>query len=823
MEYIAHIREKDGKIQTVKEHLKEVKEGCEQLGGKIGASHLAGLAGWLHDLGKNTTAFKNYIQLAVAAANDEDASKAPKRGSVDHSTAGGRLVYRRYHKKSTKNTDKMAAEWIANCIISHHQGLRDFIDPSKTSPFLKRVDEKKEVDIEQGYEQANAVFFEQHTEAELDSYFAKAAAELEQLIKVMQKYKLPRITCSLLIKYIFSCLIDADRTNSRQFEEEEAAEPAEDHGPFFKRSYESLMKKLDEMDEAEDADHPINRLRREMSLQCDAFALRPSGIYTLSIPTGGGKTLASLRYALKHAIETGKQRIIYIVPYTTIIEQNAQEIRDILQEHDMILEHHSNVIEEPDPPENPAEAEAYDIRRKKIKLAKDTWDRPIIFTTMVQFLNTFYAKGTRNVRRLHQLSNAVIIFDEVQSVPIKCISLFNAALNFLLAFGRSSLLLCTATQPALDGVKHRMQLKEDAEMIENLDEVGRSFKRVEVVDRTTPSGWKADELADFVLDRMDEIDSTLVILNTKSAVRKLFTELEKRQISGDCDARLFHLSTNMCAAHRKDVLKELKRALASEVKDRVICVSTQLIEAGVNISFECVVRSLAGLDSIAQAAGRCNRHGKDAIRNVYIIKSADEVLTHLKEISIGAGETQRILNEMKAEPERYGGELLSKAAMQAYFSYYYALIEDDMQYHVQKLDQNIFELLEQNKNYAAGYKGKHGKLPELISFSALATAEQYFEVISNAARTVLVPYNEEARELILDLNGELKAGELGVLLRKLQPYVVNIYENEFRKLDKNGDIQPLLNGEVLALSETAYSKKFGVETDGEGEFSPVII
>ncbi|WP_327204916.1 CRISPR-associated helicase Cas3' [Paenibacillus sp. Leaf72] len=819
--YIAHIREKDGKIQTVKEHLIEVKEGCEQLGGKIGASHLAGLAGWLHDLGKNTTAFKNYIQLAVAAANDGD-TRAPKRGSVDHSTAGGRLVYRRYHKKSTKNTDKMAAEWIANCIISHHQGLRDFIDPGKTSPFLKRVDEKKEADIEQGYEQANAVFFEQHTEAEMDAYFANAAAELEQLIAVMQKYKLPRITCSLLIKYIFSCLIDADRTNSRQFEEEEAAEAAEDHAPFFKRSYKALMKKLDEMDEAEDADHPINRLRREMSLQCDTFALRPSGIYTLSIPTGGGKTLASLRYALKHAIETGKQRIIYIVPYTTIIEQNAQEIRDILQEHDMILEHHSNVIEESDPPEKVEEAEAYDIRRKKIKLAKDTWDRPIIFTTMVQFLNTFYAKGTRNVRRLHQLSNAVIIFDEVQSVPIKCISLFNAALNFLHAFGRSSLLLCTATQPALDGVKHRLQLKEDAEMIENLDEVGRSFKRVEVVDRTTPSGWKAEELADFVLDRMDEIDSTLVILNTKSAVRKLFAELEKRQISGDCDARLFHLSTNMCAAHRKDVLKELIKALAAEEKERVICVSTQLIEAGVDISFECVVRSLAGLDSIAQAAGRCNRHGKEAIRNVYIIKSADEVLTHLKEISIGAEQTQRILNEMKENLKLYGGELLSKAAMQAYFSYYYALIQDDMQYHIQKLNQNIFELLELNKGYADGYLGKNGKAPELTSFSALATAEQYFEVISNVARTVLVPYNEEARELILDLNGDLKAGELGVLLRKLQPYVVNIYDHEFRKLDKNGDIQPLLHGEVLALSETAYSKQFGVETDGDGEMSLAI-
>ncbi|MEK3850744.1 MULTISPECIES: CRISPR-associated helicase/endonuclease Cas3 [Paenibacillus] len=806
MKYIAHIRQKDGRIQTVRDHLQEVKESCEHYGGKIGVGHLAGLAGWLHDLGKNTNEFKTYIQGAVA---NPDAPS--RRGSVDHSTAGGKLLFDRYHHSSSIH-DKVTAEWIGNCIISHHQGLRDFIDPELNSPFFKRVSK----DLEE-FEQTVSEFFENVPQHELDQYFSEAKKELEHYLGLIKQHKLPSIAASLLMKYIFSCLIDADRTNTRQFEEGEEPEQPLDSHSFFKRSYDALTNMLETLENDSDSEEPINRLRREMSRQCEAFALRPSGIYTLSIPTGGGKTLASLRYALKHAMTFNKDRIIYIVPYTTIIEQNAAEIRGILQEDDMILEHHSNVIEGEDELEN----EDYDVHQKKIKLARDTWDRPIVFTTMVQFLNTFYAKGTRNVRRLHQLSNSVIIFDEVQSVPVKCISLFNAALNFLHIMGDSSLLLCTATQPALDFVKHKLHFSDQAEIIENMDEVGKSFKRVEVVNRTTTLGWRAEELADFVQEQMEEVNSLLVILNTKMAVRKLFDQLTQREGLGEGGARLFHLSTNMCAAHRKDVLSELKQAL--EANERVICVSTQLIEAGVNISFECVVRSLSGLDSIAQAAGRCNRHGKDKLRYVYIIKSADENLSRLPEIQIGREQTERILNEFEQNPQRFDYDLLSASAMKAYFEYYYHNIKEEMDYPVSKLEKNLFELLSANKDYYGAYKKKWGKNPEILSRPSIATAEQYFEVISNKATSVLVPYNDEAKELILAFNGELGSWELGGLLRKLQPYVVNIYDYELKKLEKNGDLYPLLHGHVLALRETAYSGQFGVGSEGEGEWSMAMI
>ncbi|MGG4034132.1 CRISPR-associated helicase Cas3' [Paenibacillus cisolokensis] len=808
MDYIAHIREKDGKIQTTTEHSIEVKQACEDSGSKIGLRYLAGLSGWLHDMGKNTLSFKSYIE--EAAANPDN---PPRRGSVDHSTAGGKLLYDRFHRGAKTSLDKLTAECVANCIISHHQGLRDFLDPQSSSPFLDRVANKELPD----YEQAKAVFLRSVGDAEFEQYFAEARKELAEVLERIQKHALPPIVFSLVMKYIFSCLIDADRTNTRQFEEDEAPEAPFDSTAFFNRCYDLLMKKIRGFDRDRNASHPINRLRREMSDQCEAFALeRPSGIYTLSIPTGGGKTLASLRYAIKHAIATGKERIVYIVPYTTIIEQNAAEIRDILQEHDLILEHHSNVVEEIG-----EETEDYDVRKKKIRLARDNWDRPIIFTTMVQFLNTFYAKGTRNIRRMHRLVNSVLIFDEVQSVPLKSISLFNAALNFLHFFGRSSVVLCTATQPALDYVKHHLRLSERPEMIGSLDKVAQRFKRVEIEDRTEPEGWGAERLAEFVGERLEEVRSVLVILNTKTAVRKLFDRLAKDPRTGESGTRLFHLSTNMCAAHRKNVLAEMIAAL--EAEERVVCVSTQLIEAGVDISFECVIRSLAGLDSIAQAAGRCNRHGKDAIRKVYIVKSADEVLTRLPEMKTGAQITERLLYEFRQSPERFGHELLSAAAMNAYFRYFFHQMKEEMDYPIPQLDHKMFDLLSANKMYYEAYKNKHGRAPEILSRSSFATAERYFEAIGNAAASVLVPYNEDAESLILDLNGELDSRKLGDLLRKAQKYVVNIYDHEMRKLIRNEDVYPLLHGHVLALRKVAYSDLAGVETDGEGEWETAVI
>ncbi|WP_144938951.1 CRISPR-associated helicase Cas3' [Paenibacillus sp. 32O-W] len=812
MGYIAHIRESDGAIQTVQTHLEEVSKLSERFGGKIGVKHLAGLAGLLHDLGKNSEAFKDYIQEAVANPNHP-----PQRGSVDHSTAGGKLIYQQFHAGARSALEQLTAEWISMCILSHHGGLRDFISPDLSSPYLERVKQKEIPE----FEHAIATFFQQQMgPAELESYFNQAVREAETIIKYRQQHKLKPITFSFIQKYIFSCLIDADRTNTRTFEEnEEQAERSLDSASFFRECYTALMETIVSFREGKDSEHPIHRLRSEMSDQCEQFASKPSGIYTLSIPTGGGKTLASLRYALKHAIEYGKDRIIYIVPYTTIIEQNAEQIRKILKNDLNIIEHHSNVIEEH---EDGSGDEAYDLKKKKLKLAKDNWESQIIFTTMVQFLNVFYSRGTRNVRRLHNLANSVLIFDEVQSVPVKCISLFNEALNFLSSFGRSSIVLCTATQPALDYVENKLKIPTNSEMVQDLKRVSESFKRVNIVDKTTTEGYNASELKKFILTEMEKVDSLLVILNTKTAVRKLYEELNDKAERKQHSYKLFHLSTSMCPAHRKKVLENVKRQLETDGQ-RVICISTQLIEAGVDISFQCVMRSLAGLDSIAQAAGRCNRHGKDKIRNVYVIKSSDEELSKLKEIRIGAEKTARILEEFARRPEVFGNDLLSPEAMKKYFEYYYHDIEGELDYWIPNIRQNAFDLLDLNKDYSSGLQRKSGMNVRLVSKQSFATVEKYFQVIDQPTTSVLVPYNDEAKEIIADLNGELDSGQLTSLLRRAQQYVINLYTHELKQLDQAQNIDVLLHGNVYALKEVAYTDEMGLDLKGEGVWSPEII
>ncbi|WP_322907666.1 CRISPR-associated helicase Cas3' [Paenibacillus campi] len=829
MDYIAHIRKHDKQIQTVDDHLREVKQLCEHYGAKIGVVHLAGLSGWLHDLGKNTIRFYDYIQAAVF-----DPEHAPSKGSVDHSTAGGKLLYDRYVQQQGISARSVAAEWIGNCIISHHQGLRNFVDGEQTSPYLDRVqwskrDEQKRWQLQQDYEQACRVFWERESVDTFDHYVTQAANEfasvMEKIHHSLQVQHRP-IVEALTTKYIFSCLIDADRHNSRLFEEGKPSAPTDEleiAQSFFQRAYDHLLAHLAKLEQTAKAGEPINRLRREMSRQCEQFAAKPSNVYTLSIPTGGGKTLASLRYGLRHALDHGKERIIYIVPYTTIIEQNAQEIRKLLPEadRDLILEHHSNVVDEIDP-----QHDDVDEQQQRIRLARDYWDRPIIFTTMVQFLNTFYAKGTRNTRRLHRLANAVLIFDEVQAVPIKCISLFNMALNFLQTIGRSSIVLCTATQPALDVVENPITLPPDSEIVSNLAEVNTSFKRVEIIDRTTVSGWDASEISDFVGECMEQANSCLIILNTKIAVRRLYDQLKQTYAEQGRQVALFHLSTNMCAAHRKEMLEKMKKKLEASRKhpqhsEQVICVSTQLIEAGVDISFECVIRSLAGLDSIAQAAGRCNRHGEDRLRQVYIIRAQDEVLSRLPEIRIGGEQTNRILDEIRRGVAQ-DVEILSPANLRMYFQYYYQQIKNDMDYTVNKLEQSLFTLMNSNADYVGAYVNKHGVKFPLYSKASFATVEQYFEVIDSKTYSIIAPYNENARELIADLMGERRRIDLGAVFRELQQYMVNVYDQAFKKLSDEGYIKPVFEGQVLILLENAYSDEYGIDLEGTADLSVLI-
>ncbi|WP_281889853.1 CRISPR-associated helicase Cas3' [Paenibacillus sp. YYML68] len=801
MEYIAHIRERDEKIQTVEEHLIGVKKLAESYGDKLGIKHIAGLAGMLHDMGKYTNEFRAYILEAV---NNPDAP--PKRGSVDHSTAGGKLLYQLYHTGAPSRLEWILAEVVGNAILSHHSYLHDFLNQEQESPYLKRV--LKDQNQLPEYERSKELFFDKViSEADFQQYVIRAIAELDAFLKTpftgSGEQKLMFLT-----KLVFSMLIDADRTDTRIFEDNTSREPEQDRTQLFTMYYEKLMVELNKLNSQQTSNERINELRREMSNRCDQFAEESPGIYTLSIPTGGGKTFASLRYALKHAKRYGKRQIFYIVPFTTIIEQNAREVREILDDDVHILEHHSNVIE--DVNDDDEHQDGIINTQHKLKLAKDNWDCPIVFTTMVQFLNVFFAKGSRNIRRLHRLCESVIIFDEVQKVPVPCVSLFNQALNFLKVYGRSTLILCTATQPRLDDVEHKLDLNANHEMIQDLDRIIEAFKRVEIVDQATDGSIDSERLAQFVFEKLEEVQSILVILNTKTVVRRLYLLMKEGDIP------IYHLSTSMCAAHRNYILGQVKERL--ERKEKVICVSTQLIEAGVDVSFNCVIRSLAGLDSIAQAAGRCNRHGKEAVQQVYVIDHSEENLKQLREIQVGKKLTTQILLDLRRDQKLHGGHLLSVQAMNKYFMEFYEEFSSSLNYYVPKLEKDMTDLLTSNRkqsSYNQAYEHSKGEKLPLIIVNSYRMAAEHFQVIEDYTTSVIVPYGEEGREIIAQLNGRDSIDSLSKVLRKAQQYSINLSPYEKERLERNDGLVYLLDGKVCVLKETAYNQEYGVDLDND--------
>ncbi|WP_214851037.1 CRISPR-associated helicase Cas3' [Exiguobacterium sp. s193] len=763
MRYIAHVRSTDAEIQEVTTHLLEARELAENWGKDVGLMHVCGIAGLLHDMGKLSDEFQTYIRKATSG-------ERVRRGEVDHATAGGRLLFERLKGER----GQLLAEMVANAILSHHGNLQDYY-LEEESPFLQRV-ERKELP---SYETCRKRFFQVVIdEQEFDRYVEQAVDELYSWI-LREGRSTARV--SLATKYIFSVLLDADRTNTREFEQGTTTATTQVDFEELKRRLEAHLSTFSQQTELT----PINRLRQEMSDACRAFADHPSGVYTLSIPTGGGKTLASLRYALHHATTHQKKRIIYVVPFTTIIEQNAQVARDVLGT-DMILEHHSNVVEI-----EGASDDVMDIQAK-LHLAKDNWDAPIIFTTMVQYLNTFYAKGNRNTRRLHHLSEAVIIFDEVQKVPLKCISLFNESVTFLKDSLQSSVVLCTATQPALDFVKY--QLIQDGEMIDALPQVMEAFRRtdLEVIEGEMDTA----RLADVVTRQAEEKNSVLVILNTKSVVKQLYEALREQHPNEE----VIHLSTAMCAAHRTKILQTINERL--EQGERIICISTQLIEAGVDVSFACVIRSLAGLDSIAQAAGRCNRHGEVARRTVYLIDHAEENLKYLPEIARGKEIVRALLVDFLRDGKSYEGNLLGTAAMTRYFQELYDASEVELDFPVRGKTLTLAPLLFKSRN-----------VPELMLSSRHRTVADQFKVIEDMTETVLVPYGEEGKRLIAFLNGEADWEDMRKWLKQAQQYSINLHTHERKKLEETQGLHVILDGAVLVLSERAYDEHYGLNLE----------
>lgn len=794
--FIAHIRQ-NGDSQSVKEHCQKTAIIAYNVLSDIQLGHAGYSAGLLHDMGKCTQAFQRYI-------TDSFLGKPVQKGSVVHTFAGVRYVMERFHTLKFSFTD-IACELIAYAIGAHH-GLFDAVDHDQISGYQYRIEKRQEY-----YEEAVENYLNECADArEIGTLFDSAQKEMavcfQKIVNLVAGADNTKANqeiyfyLGLLARLLLSAVMEGDRKNTAVFMRGDDSECylAQTDLPPWKE----ILNRLESHIASLASDTPIGIARQTISNQCRAFYNHPSGLYRLNVPTGGGKTLSAMRFAAAHAMKKGKRRIIYVAPLISILEQNADVIRKAVGNPDWVLEHHSNVILE--------EKDTEELKEQELLL--ENWDAPIIVTTLVQLLNTIFLYKTSNIRRFHALTNSVIILDEVQTVPSNMLSLFNLAMNFLAEICNTTVLLCSATQPCLEKTEHAMRISPETPVI--LSEAMRlTFARTEI-KIANKMQWASIPL--FIREQMEHCQSLLVICNKKSEAEQLFSQLN------DSVWKCFHLSASMCMAHRRNVLTEMYAALedSRQGNGKTLCVATQVIEAGVDVSFESVIRLSTGMDSIVQAAGRCNRNGESPNRAaVYIVDCEDEKLTGLKEIQAGKEATESLLYAYQKNSEKFGNDLNSDASI----DYYYRQLYSAMNAHYQDYTVNVsvsggqdkttlFDLLSQNTKYAQTL------FPHFM-VQAFKTAGQNFSVFDNDTTDVIVPY-QEGKKIIqqlmeIDIFGSLK--EAQALIRQAKQFTVSLYDYQVRKLQGQGLLFPVANGTALALAEGCYNEHTGIVTQSKND------
>lgn len=730
--------------------------------------------------------------------------------------------------KNAPISSKYHIQALSAAIISHHSrsGILDFINLQGGSPFLTRITKPdRESHLNESLAQADTSIIEQ-IESALDALFT--SKEEKQRIGAIRKelgQELFPFHMAVYTRFLFSCLLDADRINTIDFEDPSKAEL---RNLTARPDWTTLLEKFEDHIQQFPGNSRINNIRARISEDCRKAARRPERIFTLPVPTGGGKTLASLRFALHRAAGEKTHpvdRIIYILPYTTIIEQNAEEVREILGKT-AVLEHHSNLSAEQDTRAN--------------RILSENWDAPVVFTTMVQFLDALYSAGTKAARRMHQMGNAILIFDEIQCLPIKTIHIFNNALNFLTTQANSTAVLCTATMPLLDKVSTEfghLRIPGNSSIINNGASLSQELRRTEIINKIRPEMWSNEDIATLALEQQSLHQSVLIVCNTKDSARNLFDRIKK-----ETRHLVVHLSTNMCPAHRQRKIALIRQTIAPQNPKPLICISTQLIEAGVDLDFGCVIRSLAGLDSVIQAAGRCNRHGHHKeMKPVFVLNFSEEILPQgLKEIKVGQEITERVFREYQANPDRFDNSLLSEAAMSLYYKYYffdraalmtYGVISGPKPDHKKteiSQDTNLIDLLGNNgKARKECIERGADKSPlELPLHQAHSTAAEAFRVIDAPAQGILVPYQSDTQdgsELISRLaecynNESIPLPEKIKRHKQAQKFTVNAFPNIIRKLHEARAISEIHPGSgIFELAPAHYSDDYGASLEATGE------
>lgn len=839
MEYEAHIRfdeDNNKTIQTVREHCEAVAEYAGETLKTVNLYHAGFSAGLLHDMGKARKEFSEYLERAVEGVT-------VRRGSVIHTFQGCRFALEFHHKKAEAlSMDALADEVIAYAVGAHH-GLFDCLGDLQMEHGLRHRMTEESV----GYQEACRYLLDViQKEYNLEELMKLARKELKDVLGISQRialegsenYKILKklddeewqirtaqdlhFFIGLTTRLILSAVIEGDRRDTAHFMDGIEYPTFEgyqvDRRLFWRRQLKVMELKL----QGFSSDTPLQKARREISDICRKAASGKKGVYRLNVPTGAGKTLSSLRFALAHAEQHGMNRIIFTAPLLTIIDQNAAIIRSFLKDDSIVLEHHTNLGDEMTDQlknrwtEKGNTKKGFDGELERSELIAESWNAPVIITSMVQLLQTFFSGKTACIRRFQALCNSVIVIDEVQTVPGNMLSLFNLMVNYLSEICGVTFVLCSATQPYFEGSDHPL-LRSPEEIVPYSEKIWKPFQRTEIME---VPGRKLEDMPEFILREAQMTKSLLVICNKKTEAEYLIRKTEE---SG---RQCFHLSASMCMAHRKKVLREIMDAInrSRTGGEGVICVTTQVIEAGVDISFGRVIRFAAGMDSIVQAAGRCNRNGEEpGAAPVFIINCMGEKLGKLMDIKAGKKAMQDLLITYAQSPEAFDTDLSSEKAIR----YYYKSLYKDMpgghqNFPVKSKGVSLLSMLSTNN----AYKDERNKDWEnFVLNQAFAEAGKEFRVFDENTSDVVVPYDEGER-LIHELQEEHNKGFVSVTflsdwIRRAKPYTVSMYHYQKDAIEKKSGLSEMEG--VQILQKDFYDNKTGIinGSSGNGSFLEV--
>ena len=698
-------------------HLRDTAEKACQFAEPWGAGDWAWNAAWLHDLGKADSKFQGYL----CRENGLDDAEYDQ-GRVNHSSAGAACAEDRL---------KRPGRVLAYLVAGHHAGLPDWHTAGTGNAALQ-------IRLGEGRENLERILpFADHVLARLHAVMRPPAFVKSE-------------NFHFWVRMLFSCLVDADFLDTERFMERGKAEQRgqyrklEDLVPLFFRAMDKL--------ELDAAKTPVNVTRAEIRRACEQKAEMPKGLFSLTVPTGGGKTLSAMAFALRHARKNGQQRIIYVIPYTSIIEQTGRILAGIFGREN-VIEHHSNLSPEKE--------------TLRSQLASENWDTPIVVTTNVQFFESLYAARPSRCRKLHNIVNSVVIFDEAQLLPPELLKPCVDAMNDLVRSYGVTLVLATATQPVLPN------LDRPAEIIPSELSLYKRLKRTQFnfpASLSKPTDWAS------LAQRMQQHDQVLCVVNTRRDCHDLFQLMP---------AGTIHLSALMCGAHRSAVIRLIRWRLRKRLPIRVI--STQLVEAGVDIDFPVVYRALSGLDSIAQAAGRCNREGKlnevGRLGEVYVFVPPKPAPRGL--LLKGENTTRELCSLPEFDPHQ-------PDAFNRYFQLFYSKVNDTgSQFH---------DLLIKDVN------------PDLY-FQFRTAAEQFKLIDDQAQQSVVVRYKE--KEIDKWLNRLRFAGPTREIMRALQRFTVNLPTRMVTRMLTDGrleEVEPRKAPGVVAQSSlNLYDRRMGLD------------